>query len=110
MMNAYIAIFLPSVIGITVYKIITKEKDNNWLFLNYLTQVFLANFLTWFLLEIRNHDITNFSSYIGNDFSFSLKYMLLVMVLSILLSIVFAVLKKYFVFEVEVENGRKKKK
>lgn len=109
-MDAVIAIFLPSIIGVVLYKIITKEENILNLILNYLFQVVVFNVMMWIVLEIRNHGITNFSEYIANDFSFALKYMSTIMGLSLVFGIVFAVLKKYFTFEVIVENGRKKKK
>lgn len=109
-MNMFIAMFLPCVIGLYLYKIVMKENDKMELLFNYLLQVFLTNIFMGVILVIRNHGITSFSKYIGNNYSFALKYMMVLAVLSIVVSFVFAVLKKYFKFEIEVTNGRKKKK
>lgn len=109
-MNVFITMFLPCVIGVYLYKILVKENEKFELLFNYLIQVFLTNVFMGVILVIRDHGITNFSEYMGNNYSFALKYMMALVVLSIITSVVFAVLKKYFKVEIEVTNGRKKKK
>lgn len=109
-MNAYIVLFLPCVVGVSLYKILVKENERFELLFNYLVQVFFTNLFMGVILIAKKTEITSFSLYVDNNFSFAIKYMTAVVVLSIVISVVFAVLKKYFKFEIEVTNGRKKKK
>ena len=108
-MNFYVVFFLPSILGLLLYKVLTKENEVKELIINYLITTLFSNLFLMGMLIVRQHGVTNFMSYVQNNFIFSFKYILFSMIFSAVFGIVFAVVKKYLVFSVEVENGRKKK-
>lgn len=108
-MNFYVTFFLPNIIGLFLYKLVTKEEKVKELIINYLIQVLFSNLPMMVVLIFRKHNISNFMDYVENNFAFALKYMLVVMVIGAVIGCLMAIIKKYFTFSVEVTNGRKKK-
>lgn len=107
-MNFYIVFFLPCVLGLLVYYILTKEKKYFNLGLIYFVNVLLTNICNMGVLFIKDKTYYDLVNRIGGDFRFSFKYMLLGILFSIIVGVTSAIIKKYCVFSVEVKNGRKK--
>lgn len=107
-MELLLVIFLPCVLGIFTYYIFTKEKDKFLLSLIYLVNVLLTNLVSMGVLYLKNNEIYSLITRFEGDYRFAFKYMVLATTISLVIGVVSMIIKKYIVFDVEVENGRKK--
>lgn len=108
-MNFYIVFFLPCVLGLFIYYILTNEKKYFDLGLVYFINVLLTNLLGVGFLYMKDETYYSLVTRLEGDYRFAFKYMLLAVAISFVLGLFSAILKKYFSVSVEVKNGRKKK-
>lgn len=107
-MEFSLVIFLPCVLGLFSYFIFTKEKNWFELLLIYLVNVLLTNLVSMGVLYLKNDEIYSLITRFEVDYRFAFKYMILATVIGLVIGVVSAIIKKYLVFNIEVENGRKK--
>ena len=111
-MNSLIVYLLPSIIGLKIYEVLTKNKNNKDLVFNYLTLVLLSNFILMNLLYIKNKFEYNLTEFIENSMSFSIKYILFSTIINILLGYIYSIINKNVSFKLERinqdEKGKKK--
>lgn len=107
-MDFYIVFFLPSVLGLLVYYVLTKEKNYFYLGLSYFVNVLLTNLVSTGVIFIRDKAYYSLIDRINGDYRFAFKYLLLAVLITVVIGVVSAVAKKYCSVSVEVKNGRKK--
>jgi len=108
-MNFYIVFFLPCVLGLFIYYILTNEKKYFDLGLLYFINVLLTNLFGVGFLYMKDETYYSLVTRLEGDYRFAFKYMLLAVVISFVFGLFSAIVKKYFSVSVEVKNGRKKK-
>ena len=108
-MNSIIVYFLPSVIGLSLYLYLNKEKQSIYNEIKqYLIFVVVSNYLCSIIDIIKNKFEYNLTYYIDNNLVFSTKYLTLLIVVNILLAFIFTIIKKYISVTVEVKKHEKK--
>ncbi len=108
-MSFYLTIFLPCVLGLFIYYILTNEKRYFDLGLVYFVNVLLTNLLNIGILYFKDESYYSLITRLEGDYRFAFKYMLLATAIGVVLGTFSAIIKKYFSVSVEVKNGRKKK-
>ena len=109
-MNFFIVYLLPSILGLKLFTNFNRERKIIDLIIYYLLFVLFSNFFAMIFLAITKsgeYDLINYSS---TNFVFCVKYMSIVLILNVILSILFSVISKYFIFTIEVENEKIKKR
>ena len=109
-MNSLIVYLLPSIIGLKIYEVLTKNKNNKDLIFNYLTLVLLSNFILMIILYIKNRFEYNLTDFIENNMSFSIKYILFSIIINILLGYIYSIINKDVSFKLERINQNEKGK
>lgn len=109
-MNSILVYFLPSIIGIKIYEVLTKNKNNKDLIFNYLTLVLISNFILMIILYIKNRFEYNLTDFIENNMSFSIKYILFSIIINILLGYIYSIINKDVSFKLERINQNEKGK
>lgn len=109
-MNFFIVFFLPCILGLFIYYKLVNKKKKFDLSVVYLLNVLFTNILNMIVLYLRNTDVYNLGTKIEGNFRFSLKYILLSLIMTTVISIIFVIIKKYISITIEVKNGKKKKK
>jgi len=109
-MNTFIVYFLPSVLGLKIFRNLNKEKKYFDLILNYFMFVLFSNIFCAIIFFLMGKEIINLSTTLSSSYKFSYAYMLICMALNVILSVLSTILGKYFEVSIEVENGRKEKK
>lgn len=109
-MNSILVYFLPSIIGIKIYEVLTKNKNNKDLIFNYLTLVLISNFVLMIILYIKNRFEYNLTDFIENNMAFSIKYILFSIITNILLGYLYSIINKDVSFKLERINQNEKGK
>ena len=109
-MNFFIVFFLPCILGLFIYYKLVNKKKKFDLSVVYLLNVLFTNILNMIVLYLRNTNVYNLGTKIESNFRFSLKYILLSLIMTTVISIIFVIIKKYISITIEVKNGKKKKK
>ena len=112
-MNSILVYFLPSIIGIKIYEVLTKNKNNKDLIFNYLTLVLISNFVLMIILyikNIKNRFEYNLTDFIENNMAFSIKYILFSIITNILLGYLYSIINKDVSFKLERINQNEKGK
>lgn len=107
-MNFYIVFFLPGVLGLWSYYVLTKEKKNFNLGIYYFLNVLFTNLGSTLVLFLKDNTFYSLTARIDGDYRFAFKYMIMSVLFSFILGVISAVIKKYCSVSVEVKNGRKK--
>lgn len=108
-MNFIIVFMLPSVLGIKIFNHLNGNKIDFNALIYYLLLVLFSNYGCMCYLALTNKLEVNLVEYALGNYIFSIKYITLMLVLNAILSVIFTIIRKYFVFSIEVENDRKKK-
>lgn len=108
-MNFYITFFLPCVLGLFIYYVLSNEKKYFDLGITYFVNVLLTNVLNIGVLFFKDETYYSLVERIEGDYRFAFKYMLLAVAISSAIGLLSVIVKKYFSVSVEVKNGRKKK-
>lgn len=108
-MNLFIVYFLPSILGLKIFRNLNKEKKYFDLIINYFMFVLFSNLLCTIIFFVMDKKIINLSDTLASSYGFSYGYMLVAMALNIILSILSTIVGKYFEVSIEVENGKKEK-
>lgn len=109
-MNSILVYFLPSIIGIKIYEVLTKNKNYKDLIFNYLTLVLISNFVLMIILYIKNRFEYNLTDFIENNMAFSIKYILFSIITNILLGYLYSIINKDVSFKLERINQNEKGK
>lgn len=111
-MNNLIVYLLPSIIGIKIYEVLTNNKDIKDLIINYLSLVLLSNFILIIVIYIKNKFEYNLTEFIENSMLFSIKYIMISIIINILLGYLYSIINKNVSFKLERinKNGKGKKK
>lgn len=109
-MNFLIVFLLPSVLAIKLFIHLNNEKKVSDMIIYYSLFALFSNCISMILVAIKNKTALNLVEYATNNYIFSIKYIILMVIVNIFLAILFTIIKKYFYFTIEVENGKKKKK
>lgn len=109
-MNFFIVFLLPSVLGIKVFLHLNENKKDWGTILYYLLFVLFSNYFCMIYLAFTRKMEISLIEYAANNYIFAIKYITLTLIINFFLAILFTIIKKYFVFSIEVENGKKKKK
>lgn len=111
-MNTMIVYFLPSIIGIKIYEVLTQNKNNKDIIINYLSLVILSNLMLIITLYIKNKFEYNLTNFIENNMAFSIKYILISIIINIILGYLYSIINKNISFKLERiiqdEKGKKK--
>ncbi len=111
-MNNLFVYLLPSIIGIKIYNVLTKNNNIKDLIINYLSSVLISNLIIMIILSIKNKFQYNLTEYIETNMLFAIKYILMSIVINILLGYIFSIINKNISFELErikQDETRKKK-
>lgn len=109
-MHFIIVFILPSILGLKLFMHFNKNKKILDLGITFLLLLVLSNFISMIITHICNKQITDLVAYANAYLSFAIKYMSVMLVCNIVLSILLTIIDKYLVFDIEVENERKAKK
>lgn len=109
-MITIITFVLPSVLGIKLFMHFNRNKKNIDLIMFFLIFVLFSNFITMILANIISNNIYNIEEYVNNNLVFTIYYIFISLIVNVILSIIFTIIDKYLVFDIEVENERKTKK
>lgn len=109
-MNAIFAFILPSVLGLKLFMHFNKNKKMFDLIIYYLLFILFSNLVVMIIVNITHGGVQNIFEYLNSDLLVTINYTINALIINILLSIIFTVIDKYIVFDIEVENERKKKK
>ena len=109
-MNSLIVYLLPSIIGIKVYEVLTKNKNIKDIIINYLSLILLSNFILMIILYIKNKFEYNLTEFIESNMSFSIKYILISIVINIILGYIYRIMNKNVSFKLERINQDEKGK
>lgn len=109
-MNSLIVYLLPSIIGIKVYEVLTKNKNIKDIIINYLALILLSNFILMIILYIKNKFEYNLTEFIESNMSFSIKYILISIVINIILGYIYSIMNKNVSFKLERINQDEKGK
>ena len=111
-MNSLIVYLLPSIIGLKIYEVLTKNKNIKDIIINYLSLILLSNFILIIILYIKNKFEYNLTEFIESNMSFSIKYILLSIIINIILGYIYSIINKDVSFKLERinqdEKGKKK--
>ncbi len=111
-MNSLIVYLLPSIIGLKIYEVLTKNKNIKDIIINYLSLILLSNFILMIILYIKNKFEYNLTEFIESNMSFSIKYILISIIINILLGYIYSIINKDVSFKLERinqdEKGKKK--
>ena len=111
-MNSLIVYLLPSIIGLKIYEVLTKNKNIKDIIINYLSLILLSNFILMIILYIKNKFEYNLTEFIESNMSFSIKYILISIIINIILGYIYSIINKDVSFKLERINqdGKGKKK
>lgn len=111
-MNSLIVYLLPSIIGIKIYEVLTNNKNTKDLIINYLSLVLLSNFILVIVLYIKNKFEYNLTNFIENNMIFSIKYIIISIIINTLLGYIYSIINKNISFKLEriIKNEKGKKK
>ena len=110
-MNHILIYFLPSVIGLNLYLYLNKKNIDIFNQIKiYSILTLLSNLLCMLFDLLVNKFAYNLTDYIENNLSFAIKYVLLSIIINIILSFVFIIVKKHISISVEVKKNEKKNK
>lgn len=109
-MNFIIVFILPSVLGLKLFMHFNKDKKIFDLITTYLLFLLLSNFMAMTISYIYTKTITDIVAYASGCLLFAIKYMSLMLILNVVLSILSTIIDKYLIFDIEVENERKTNK
>ena len=109
-MNSLIVYLLPSIIGIKVYEVLTKNKNIKDIIINYLSLILLSNFILMIILYIKNKFEYNLTEFIESNMSFSIKYILISIIINIILGYIYSIINKDVSFKLERINQDEKGK
>lgn len=109
-MNSLIVYLLPSIIGIKVYEVLTKNKNIKDIIINYLSLILLSNFILMIILYIKNKFEYNLTEFIETNMSFSIKYILISIIINIILGYIYSIMNKNVSFKLERINQDEKGK
>ena len=108
-MNSLIAYLLPSIIGVKIYDILTNNKNNKVLILNYLSLILLSNFILMIILYIKNKFEYNLTEFTESNMVFSIKYILFSIIINIILGYIYSIINKNVSFKLERINQDEKR-
>ena len=109
-MNSLIVYLLPSIIGLKIYEVLTKNKNIKDIIINYLSLILLSNFILIIILYIKNKFEYNLTEFIESNMSFSIKYILLSIIINIILGYIYSIINKDVSFKLERINQNEKGK
>ena len=109
-MNSLIVYLLPSIIGLKIYEVLTKNKNIKDIIINYLSLILLSNFILMIILYIKNKFEYNLTEFIEINMSFSIKYILISIIINIILGYIYSIINKDVSFKLERINQDEKGK
>lgn len=109
-MCSLIVYLLPSIIGLKIYEVLTKNKNIKDLIFNYLSLILLSNFILMNILYIKNKFEYNLTEFIESNMSFSIKYILISIIINIILGYIYSIMNKNISFKLERINQDEKGK
>lgn len=109
-MNSLIVYLLPSIIGLKIYEVLTKNKNIKDIIINYLSLILLSNFILMIILYIKNKFEYNLTEFIESNMSFSIKYILISIIINIILGYIYSIINKDVSFKLERINQDEKRK
>lgn len=109
-MELILILFLPSIFGLKLFMNFNKNKTKFDLIVYYFLLVLFSNFLAMLLLILLNCGGYKLSDYVTVNIACSVRYITIMLILNLFLSILFSIMSKYFTFVIEVENEEKSKK
>ncbi len=109
-MNSLIVYLLPSIIGLKIYEVLTKNKNIKDIIINYLSLILLSNFILMIILYIKNKFEYNLTEFIESNMSFSIKYILISIIINIILGYIYSIINKDVSFKLERINQDEKGK
>ena len=108
-MKFFVVFLLPSIFGIKVFLHLNDNKKSIDTILDCLCLVLFSNYFCMSVVALSNKIEMDLVSFVQNNYIFSIKYISLMLVVNLFLAVLFTIIKEYFVFSVEVENGKEKK-
>lgn len=109
-MNSLIVYLLPSIIGLKIYEVLTKNRNIKDIIINYLSLILLSNFILMIILYIKNKFEYNLTELIESNMSFSIKYILISIIINIILGYIYSIINKDVSFKLERINQDEKGK
>lgn len=109
-MNSLIVYLLPSIIGLKIYEVLTKNKNIKDIIINYLSLILLSNFILMIIIYIKNKFEYNLTEFIESNMSFSIKYILISIIINIILGYIYSIINKDVSFKLERINQDEKGK
>lgn len=104
----YIYIFIPSLIGISFYNKLAKNKSNKFNFVKFFVYVLLSNMIVLLFLNYFTKFNGDIFTKIANYSHYAFRYALLLIVINIFIGYIDFARLKFFDFEVEEpKNGKK---
>lgn len=108
-MNSIFCVFLPGVVGLNVYMLLTKEQDKFKLLINYFIMTLFSNTICLGILKFFKGFDSNLELYIVEHSAFAFKFLILAICLNIIISFIMSVVDKSITCSLEVEEQNEKK-
>lgn len=109
-MNYLFVYLMPSLIGLKIYDTLVEKKSNNSLLFSYLTMVFFSNFILMVILAIKNKFALSLSEYIEGNMIFSIKYIIMSLIINVIIGYGYSLLNKNLSIKLERVSHEEKDK
>lgn len=109
-MNYLFVYLMPSLIGLKIYDTLVEKKSNKSLLFSYLTMVFFSNFMLMVILAIKNKFALSLSEYIEGNMIFSIKYIIMSLIINVIIGYGYSLLNKNLSFKLERVSHEEKDK
>lgn len=109
-MNCVFVIMLPSILGITIIELLTGKKEYRCLIKYYLNILLLSNSINIGIIAISKKFEHSLMELINNNMLFAFKYLILLIIISVLLGFIISMFIKNVEISLEVSKNEYKKK
>ena len=103
----YLFIVCPSLIGLSFYNKLLKNKNKKFEYIRFILYIFFSNILTLMFLNIFSEFNENLYDKLASSTSYSYKYAFILLFFNLIVGYVDFIKVKFFDFEIEEKNEKK---